>query len=144
MALRCHLEDPLHHIGLSLVDDHQLPGGLGVGRARLRDGREAVHLPAGPEAVEGSAFESPVGLLAHDLERVVVHHRQGSERDPRILAVGGKAGHHVNDGDVGGGEVAEDDAPGVAEIAAEPRKVIHDDRLERTCPAASGGREHPL
>jgi len=93
--------------------------------------RVAEAAPAGVEPGEGAPLEPPVCLGADELQKGVIHQRHRAEGEARAGAVGRHAGGAVDDAHARGREVAEDDPPGVAQVAREAREVVDEKDGER-------------
>jgi hypothetical protein len=138
------LEHAPHDRSLDWFDARDLARVLRVRRVGLGLGAVAVDAAAGPEPSERAALEAAVRLGLHELQERVVDERERAEREPCAGAVRRHARGAVDDPDVGRSEVLEHDAPGVSEVAREPRQVIDQDRSERREPAAACCCEHTL
>jgi len=133
-----------HDPGLDRFDAEKLAWGFRIGRVGLDLSAVPVHPAACPEPGERATFEAAVYLGLHELQERIVDERERSEREPGAGAVGRHARGAVDHPDVGCGEVLEDDAPGVAEVARESGEVIAEDRPEGREPAAARRGEKAL
>src|SRR6266498_960857 len=86
---------------------------------------------------------SPRSVSLLTIWSIVSFTSEGAKLDAGPGGVGRHPGAYVDDADVGGREIAEDDLPGVAEVAGEARQVVDEDRLEAAARGASF-REEPL
>lgn len=114
-------EDSANGLGLRFIDDRDPSRVLGIGRARLLDGRVAEGPTAGVEAGDRAAFEAAVGLTPDCLEVLIGEQAFDPEQEPRRVLVRRAAGLDIDHANVRGGQVLEHDSPGVAEIARQAR-----------------------
>ena len=110
-------ENSANGLGLRFIDDGNPSRVLGIGRARLLDGRVAEGPTAGVEAGERAAFEAAMGLTPDRLEVLVGEEAFYAEQEPRRVLVGGAASLDVDNANIRRGQVLEHDPPGVAKIA---------------------------
>jgi len=146
-------EAPASHVLGEDTDDDTCFDGVDLGhgswvlwvrRALLQPRRVAVAASAGVETGQGSSFQAPVRLRLDDLQERVVDERHGAVHEAGVRCVRRQFRRTVDDVDLRGQELAEDDVERVSQVAGQASQVVDEDALKGCSTTGARGVKHPL